>query len=341
MSLPYNMAERLSYQFLIKHLGEKVVPIQKRKLGKQGPDLSAIGFGAWSLGGADWFYGKGEQDDATSIQSVQTAMDIGINFFDTAAVYGLGHSERVLGRALMGRRHDAIIATKCGIRWDEQERPWKDGSYDAILEGAETSLRRLQTDYIDLLQMHWPDTDTNTPPEETMRAMERLVKDGKVRYVGVSNYEVPLLQRSLQVRHVDALQPPYSLFDRSVEQELLPFCQENGIGVVAYSPLANGLLSGKYTETTQFSEKDVRSRLETHTGDGLKRNIEKVRQLSEIANSMGCTVPQLAIAYVLAHPAVTSAIVGVRLPIHITSIVSAMDIALDETTIQRMQTIFS
>ncbi len=225
-----------------------------RKLGKNGPEISVIGFGSWAIGGGGWASAWGNQDDEQSAESVRVALYNGINFFDTAAVYGLGHSEEVIGKALKGDRDKVVLATKCGLVWDENQNISKNGTYDSILREAEASLRRLGTDYIDLYQMHWPDTDANAPAEETMRAMDKLVQDGKVRYVGVSNYNVSLLEASLSVRHVDSLQPPYSILRPAVEKEILPFCLENGIGVIAYSPLTSGLLSGNYTYDTKFSD---------------------------------------------------------------------------------------
>ncbi|NBD23043.1 aldo/keto reductase [Paenibacillus glycinis] len=310
-----------------------------RKLGKNGPELSVIGFGSWAIGGGGWASAWGDQDDELSVESVRVALDSGINFYDTAAVYGLGHSEEVIGKALKGDRDKVVLATKCGLVWDENKTVSKNGTYDSILRETEASLRRLGTDYIDLYQMHWPDTDTNAPAEETMRAMDRLVQDGKVRYVGVSNYTVPLLEASLSVRHVDALQPPYSILRPAVEKEILPFCLKEGIGVVAYSPLTSGLLSGNYTYDTKFSDDDWRSRNAAHSGEGLRKNVDRVEKLKRIASRYGLTMPQLAIAYDLAHPALTSAIVGVRKPSHILSVLSAVDASLDEAALAEIRKI--
>jgi aryl-alcohol dehydrogenase-like predicted oxidoreductase len=307
--------------------------MQYRKLGKNGPEISAIGFGSWAVGG-DW----GTQDDQLSIESVRAALDAGITFYDTAAIYGKGRSEEVMGKALKDDRKKVILATKCGLVWDENKQVSKNGTYDSVLREAEDSLRRLGTDYIDLYQMHWPDTDKNAPAEETMRAMEKLVQDGKVRYVGVSNYNIPLLEESLAVRHVDSLQPPYSILRPAIEQEILPYCQEKGIGVVSYSALTSGLLSGNYTYDTKFDESDWRSRNKAHTVD-LKSNVDRVEKLRVIADQLGITVPQLAVAYVLAHPAITSAIVGVRKPNHILGVLPAVDVKLDEATLTDIRAI--
>ncbi|QYR20508.1 aldo/keto reductase [Paenibacillus sp. sptzw28] len=308
-----------------------------RHLGKNGPEISVIGFGSWAIGGGGWASAWGSQDDQLSIESIRAALDAGITFYDTAAIYGLGHSEEVLGRALKGDRHKVVVATKCGLVWDENQTISRSGAYDSVIREAEASLRRLGTDYIDLYQMHWPDTET--PAEETMRAMDKLIQDGKIRYAGVSNYDVPLLQKSLSVRHVDSLQPPYSILRPAAEKELLPFCLENGIGVVAYSPLTSGLLSGNYTYDTTFSEDDWRSRNAAHTGEGLRKNVDKVDKLKAIAARYDITMPQLAVAYDLAHPAITSAIVGVRKPSHILGVLSAADVVLDDATLSEIRAI--
>jgi aryl-alcohol dehydrogenase-like predicted oxidoreductase len=310
-----------------------------RKLGKNGPEISVIGFGSWAIGGGGWASAWGNQDDELSAESVRVALDNGINFYDTAAAYGLGHSEEVIGKALKSDRDKVVLATKCGLVWDKNKTISKNGTYDSILREAEASLRRLGTDYIDLYQMHWPDTDVNAPAEETMRAMDKLVQDGKVRYVGLSNYNVPLLEASLSVRHVDSLQPPYSILRPAVEKVILPYCLEKGIGVVAYSPLTSGLLSGNYTYDTKFSDDDWRSRNAAHTGEGLRKNVDRVEKLKVIASRYGITMPQLAIAYDLAHPALTSALVGVRKPSHILSVLSAIDVTLDEATLAEIRKI--
>jgi len=307
--------------------------MQYRKLGKNGPEISAIGFGSWATGG-DW----GGQDDQLSIESVRAALDAGVTFFDTAPVYGLGHSEEVIGKALKGDRNKVVLATKCGIVWGADKKTSKNGSYESIISEAEDSLRRLGTDYIDLYQMHWPDTDTKASAEETMRAMDKLVQDGKIRYVGVSNYSIPLLEESLTVRHVDSLQPPYSILRPAVEQEILPYCLEKGIGVVSYSALTSGLLSGNYTYDTKFNENDWRSRNKAHTVD-LRSNVDRAEKLKLIANQYGITLPQLAVAYILMHPAITSSIVGVRKPDHILSVLPAVDVKLDEATLAEIRAI--
>lgn len=308
-----------------------------RKLGKNGPVISVIGFGSWAIGGAGWASAWGNQDDNLSNESIRAALDAGVTFYDTAAVYGLGHSEEVLGKALKGDRDKVVLATKCGLVWDENGAITHSGAYDSVIREAEASLMRLGTDYIDLYQMHWPDKEISA--EETMRAIDKLIQDGKVRYAGVSNYNVNQLKQSLEVRHVDSLQPPYSILRPAAEQELLPFCQEYGIGVVAYSPLTSGLLSGNYTYETTFDESDWRSRNKAHTGEGLRANVDKVEKLKLIAARFDITMPQLAVAYDLAHPAITSALIGVRKPDHILSVLSAADVTLDEATLADIRAI--
>lgn len=305
--------------------------MEKRQLGAHGPSITTIGFGCWAMGGAGWAGSWGPQDDQMSIEAIHSALESGINWFDTAAVYGLGHSEEVLGKALGSRRKDVVVATKFGTVWDEQGNLSDRASYDSVMRECDASLSRLGTDYIDLYQQHWPDR-VGTPVEETMRALEDLTNAGKVRYVGVSNYDLPLLQRALRVRHIDSLQPQFSLFHREPESDLLPFCEERGIGVVAYSPLASGLLGGTYTADKTFPEGDWRAGDPDFSGEGLRRNLEKVERLRRVAERFGKTVPQLAIAWVLSNPAITSAIVGVRRPEHIQGVLPAADFHLDAET---------
>jgi len=296
-----------------------------------------MGCGCWAMGGlgreGGWVGSWGAQDDQDSITAIHAALECGVTWFDTAAVYGLGHSEEVLGRSLGARRADVIVATKCGLVWDAAGNVSNNGRYASVMREAEASLRRLGTEYIDLYQLHWPDTTTHAPVEETMRAFDDLVRQGKVRYVGVSNVDVSLLTEALSVRHVDSVQPPYSLFNRDAEGALLPFCREQGVGVVAYSPLASGLLGGRYTAAQTFAPSDWRARDANFTGEGLRRNLAIVDRLREIAGRFDKTVPQLAIAWVLANPAITSAIVGVRKPDHITGVAPAAAWRLDQETV--------
>ncbi|MFC5407363.1 aldo/keto reductase [Cohnella soli] len=311
--------------------------MEYRKLGKNGPLVSVIGFGSWAVGGGGWEGSWGFQDDRLSIQSIRCALDAGINFFDTAPAYGLGHSETILGKALKSNRNNVVIATKCGLVWDTEKKITKDVSYASVIQQAEASLRRLDTDYIDLLLVHWP--DNATPIDETLLAMQKLVQDGKVRYIGVSNFNIRLLNKSLAVCHLDALQPPYSVLRPAAETDLLPHCLNNGIGVIAYSPLASGLLSGKYTTDSRFTPEDWRSRSSWHIRQGLQKNLARVEKLKPIASELRITLPQLAIAYILAHPALTSALIGTRATDHILSLLPASEIKLSPSVISEVRKI--
>jgi aryl-alcohol dehydrogenase-like predicted oxidoreductase len=316
--------------------------MQYRQLGVSGPKITTIGFGCWAMGGSARgdVGGWGPQDDQESTDAIHRALDLGINWYDTAAVYGLGHSEEVLGRALGSKRSQVVLATKFGLVWDDNGRLTNDATYASVLRECDASLKRLGTDYIDLYQQHWPDA-IGTPVEETMRALDDLIRAGKVRYAGVSNFDVPLLERALTVRPLDSLQPQYNLFHREVEADVLPFCTEHGIGVVAYSPLASGLLGGRYTDETTFPEGDWRGSHPDFTGEGLQRNVARVERLKEIAGQQGKTVAQLAIAWVLAQRGVTSAIVGVRKPRHIEDAMPAMDWTLDTGTLHAIEDVMS
>lgn len=293
--------------------------MEYRKLGNTDLNLSVIGFGCWAMGG-----GWGQTDDRESIAAVRRALDLGVNFFDTADIYGFGHSEEVLAEALGSRRKDVIVATKGGLAWDEHGCLFRSSGRHHIMNAVESSLRRLKTDYIDLYQIHWP--DSHTPFETTMRVLDDLIKSGKVRYVGVSNFTVRQMKECMKIRPIHSLQPPYNMLMRDIEKDLLPFCKKNGIGVVAYGPLAYGLLTGKFTEDTEFPKTDWRSgslfpdpgdwqrHIDLFHGRQFRRNLKIVEKLKKIADKHGKTVGQLAIAWVLSNPSVTSAIVGAKRP---------------------------
>lgn len=289
-----------------------------RKLGNTDLELSEIGFGCWAMGG-----GWGKTDDNESIAAARRALDLGINFFDTADVYGFGHSEEVLAKALGKNRKNAIIATKGGLVWDDHGCLFRAGSRHHLINAVEASLKRLKTDYIDLYQIHWP--DPNTPLEVTMKVMDELVKSGKVRFIGVSNFTRKQIKECLNVRQINSLQPPYNMFMRDVEKDF-SFCKKNKIGIVTYGPLAYGLLTGKFTKETKFPDTDWRSgklfpdpgdwqaHIDIFHGSHFKRNLGIVEKLKKIAQGLGKTVGQLSIAWVLSNPEVTSAIVGAKRP---------------------------
>jgi len=273
--------------------------MEMRTLGRYGPEVSALGFGGWAMGGIGW----GDVDDQETMAAVRRALDLGSTFVDTAEIYGDGHSEETIGRALNGRRDQAFLATKVS---------GFDLSRKHIMEAADHSLRRLQTDYIDLYQLHWP--DPKTPVEESMQAMVDLVNAGKVRYVGVSNFDVPLLRRCLTVRHVDSLQVSYNMLQRGIEAELLPFCEAEGVGVVIYSPLAMGLLTGKYTSDAGFAGDDERANNHLFKGEHFRKNLQFIEGLRPIAAAQEVTVAQLALSWTLRNPAVTVALAGAKRP---------------------------
>jgi len=300
--------------------------MNQRKLGKNGPMLTEIGLGAWAIGGP-WEWGWGRQDDRESIETIRKALDLGINWIDTAAAYGLGHSEEVVGNAVKGRRDEIFVATKCGLVWNEKGYVSRISRPESIMKEAEASLQRLKTDRIDLLQIHWP--DTNVPVEESWETMVRLKEQGKVRYIGVSNYDSSLLEQCETVEHVNSLQPPYSLLDRNAESELLPWCREHGTGVVAYSPMRSGLLTGKF-DKSRLAEDDWRRKDRAFKEPHLSKNLAFVDELKPIAEKYGKTVAQLAIAWVLANPAVTSAIVGARRPWQVEEIVGGAGWSIEQ-----------
>jgi aryl-alcohol dehydrogenase-like predicted oxidoreductase len=292
--------ERSAPDALVVKLGKtREKPMEMRKLGRYGPEVSALGFGGWAMGGKGW----GEVDDRETMAAVQRAIDLGSTFVDTAEIYGDGHSEETIGRALVGRRDQAFLATKVsGFNLSREH----------IMAAIDQSLRRLRTDYVDLYQLHWP--DPKTPVEESMQALDDLVRAGKVRYVGVSNFDVPLLRRCLTVRHVDSVQVRYNMLQRGIEAEILPFCKDEGIGVVIYSPMAMGLLTGKYTADAVFAGDDERSDNHLFQGEHLRMNLRFIESLRPIAAAQGVTIAQLALNWTLWNPVVTVALAGAKCP---------------------------
>ena len=279
-----------------------------KQLGKDGPWLSEIGLGTWAIGGP-WEWGWGPQNDQESIASIQRALDRGINWIDTAPAYGLGHAEEIIARALKGRRQNVFIASKCGLVWNTQGKVTNNNRPESILREVEDSLRRLQTDHLDLYQFHWP--DANTPIEDSWEVFIRLKEQGKIRFLGVSNFGVDLLARCEARAHVNSLQPPYSLLDRHIEKDILPWCQKQGTGVIAYSPLQSGLLTGKF-DKSRLAKDDWRHRGKYFKEPWLSRNLQFAEELKSIAGRYDKSLIHLAIAWVMMNPAVSCAIVGVR-----------------------------
>jgi aryl-alcohol dehydrogenase-like predicted oxidoreductase len=289
--------------------------MQTRKLGYSNLYLTSIGLGTWAIGGGNNPYGWGPQDDNDSIATIRHALDLGINWIDTAAGYGKGHSEEIVGRAITGRRHEVILATKCGILWKA------DGSDiyghlqpESIRQEVEHSLRRLKVEVIDLYQIHWPWPDEDI--EVGWGTVADLIHEGKIRYGGVSNFSVAQLQRIQPIHPVTSLQPPYSMLVREVETELLPYCAANNIGVVAYSPMQAGLLTGKMTKerVAAFPANDWRKNSQFFQEPHLSAHLDLVEKLRSLAEHHGWSLPQLAIAWVLRRSEITSAIVGARRP---------------------------
>jgi aryl-alcohol dehydrogenase-like predicted oxidoreductase len=291
--------------------------MQLRRLGRDGPELSVVGVGTWAIGGP-WRFGWGPQDDDESMAALHKAFDAGVTWVDTAAVYGLGHSEEVVGQVLRERAGGELVLTKCGRPWygREHNEPTYDLRPDTIRFELEQSLKRLGTDHVDLYQFHWPDTTTGTPVEESWGTMAELVTEGKVRWAGVCNFDVELLERCEPIRHVDSLQPPYSLLDRAAAAELIPWCAAHGTGVIGYSPLGSGLLSGGFDaqRARDLPEGDWRRSSPEFQEPALSRNLALAERLGPVAERHGAPVAAVAVAWVLATPGVTGAIVGARRP---------------------------
>ncbi len=308
--------------------------MQKIKLGATDLEVSRICLGTWQFGG-DW----GAIDEGEAIATVTRARELGIDFFDTAQAYGFGASEDLLARALEGvRREDVVIATKGGLR-REGEELLRDSSPRWLRAGLEASLRELRTDYVDLYQVHWP--DPSTPFAETAAALEQFVREGKVRYAGASNFDALQIAEFAMTRRLDALQPPYHMLRREIEDAVLPYCREHDIGVLAYGPLAHGLLSGNFTRDSRIAQDDWRTGSDLFGGANFERNLEIVERLKELAGELDITVAQLAIAWTLANPAVHVAIVGARRPAHIEGAAPAADVRLDGDAMARIEEILA
>ena len=292
--------------------------IPQRKLGRSDLDLSVVGFGAWAIGGGDWSFSWGPQDDDASIAAMRRAIDRGVNWIDTAAVYGLGHSEEVVGRFLkdLPAGDRPFVFTKCGLIWDDEDRrkvAVRNSQPASIRAECEASLRRLGVERIDLYQFHWPD-ETGTPVEDSWAEMGRLIDEGKVRYGGVSNYKVPLLELCEAVRHVDSLQSPFSLIRRQLAERELPWCDAQGTGVLCYSPMQSGLLTDTFdaARLASLAEDDWRRRSPDFQEPQLSANLALRDALRPIASRHETTVSAVAVAWVIAWPGVTAAIVGAR-----------------------------
>lgn len=316
--------------------------MKTRKLGWTGVELTTVGLGTWAHGGADWRFGWGPQDDELSVRTIAAALDSGINWIDTAAVYGLGHAEEVLGRALGELRAKPFIATKCSLVWDAKRNVGSSLAASSVKAECEASLKRLGVDVIDLYQIHWPSPEDQI--EEGWGAVAELVREGKVRYGGVSNFGVAHMERARAIHPIASLQPPYSMLKRDIEKDVLPYCAKHGIGVIAYSPLQKGLLTGKVTReyVASLAPEDHRVKLDPMFRDPqLSEILHKVDALRPIAARKGCTLAQLAIAWVMRRPEVTAAIVGGRTPEQIRGTAPAMDVELSSAEVEQVEAILT
>jgi aryl-alcohol dehydrogenase-like predicted oxidoreductase len=310
--------------------------MQKKRLGNSDMELTPIGVGAWAIGGSGWAFAWGPQDDNQSIAAIRTALDGGVNWIDTAAVYGLGHSEEVVAQALEGRADRPYVFTKCERNWDENRQIYKSLKADSVRRECEASLRRLKVDTIDLYQIHWPEPDEDI--EEGWGALARLKEEGKVRYIGVSNFTVPQMERIRRIAPITSLQPPYSAISPEIESEILPYCQKHNIGVIVYSPMKSGLLTGKMTRerVAAFPEDDFRKRALAFQEPQLSRNLELAELMRTIGRRHGRTAGEVAIAWTLRHPAVTAAIVGMRSADQARGVLGALEFRLTDAEISEI-----
>ncbi|MGO4883568.1 MAG: aldo/keto reductase [Bryobacteraceae bacterium] len=302
--------------------------MQTKQLGNSDMHITPIGIGAWAMGGGGWAFAWGPQDDDHSIAAIHAALDKGINWIDTAAVYGLGHSEEVVGRALQGRSPKPFVFTKCERVWNARGEIGKSLKADSIRREVEASLRRLQLDVLDLYQIHWPEPEDEI--EEGWTAMAQLQREGKVRWIGVSNFNVEQMRRAQAIAPITSLQPPYSMISREIEESILPYAQANGIGVIVYSPMKSGLLSGAMTREriAQMPADDFRRRTPHFQEPRLTRNLELAELLRSIGARHGRTTGEVAIAWTLWHPAVTAAIVGMRSAEQVEGVIGATEFRL-------------
>jgi aryl-alcohol dehydrogenase-like predicted oxidoreductase len=299
-----------------------------KQLGDSDLYITPIGFGAWAIGGGDWEFAWGPQDDVESVAAIRQALDAGVNWIDTAAVYGLGHSEEVVARALEGMNNRPYVFTKCSMVWDEHRQISRSLRADSIRRECEASLRRLRVETIDLYQVHWPDPDPDI--EEGWATLAVLKKEGKVRHIGVSNFDVAQMKRAQAIAPITSLQPRYSLIHREVEAEVLPFAARENIGVIVYSPMASGLLTGAMTaeRIARLPGDDWRKRHPDFQKPLLSRNLRLVRLLQAIGRLHGRTPAEVAVAWVLQNPAVTGAIVGARRPGQVRGVAGAAEFRL-------------
>jgi aryl-alcohol dehydrogenase-like predicted oxidoreductase len=318
--------------------------MQTRTLGNSDLNITRTGFGAWAVGGSGWQFAWGSQNDNDSIAAIYRSLELGVNWIDTAAVYGLGHSEEVVARALKGWSGPRpYVFTKCALRWDGKGNIQKVLKAESIRREVEDSLRRLSVDVIDLYQIHWPPEPDSPELEEGWSTMADLKREGKVRWIGVSNFNVAQLKRAKAIAPVTSLQPPYSLLHREIEEDILPYCLREGIGVIVYSPMASGLLTGAMTRerAAKLPKDDWRSSHPDFTEPNLSRNLALVELLREIAKRHNRSVGEVASAWTLHHPAVTGAIVGARNARQAEGVMRAGDLRLNDKEVNEIEEFFA
>ena len=306
------------------------ISLPLRTLGNSDLKLTPIGFGAWAIGGSNWDFAWGPQDDSESIRAIHQALDEGINWIDTAAIYGLGHSEEIVGQAVGSSAYKPLIFTKCSMRWDEGRTIYRSLKASSVIEELEGSLRRLGVEAIDLYQIHWPNPDDEI--EEGWAELARQQKAGKIRWIGVSNFNVDQMKRAQAIAPITSLQPPYSMLRPAVEQEILPYCQANGIGVINYSPMVSGLLTGRMSaeRVAAMPADDWRRKAIEFNEPRLSRNLKLVELLREIGSAHGVEPGVVAVAWTLHHPAITAAIVGGRSAEQVKGLAPALHFRLNE-----------
>ncbi len=307
-----------------------------RTLGNSDLQLTPIGFGAWAIGGGNWEFAWGPQDDNASIVAIHRALDHGVNWIDTAAIYGLGHSEEMVGRALKTTGHKPYVFTKCSMRWNADRSIYRSLKADSVREELENSLRRLGVETVDLYQIHWPNPEEEI--EEGWETLARLKEQGKIRWMGVSNFSVDQMKRAQKIAPITSLQPPYSMLRRAIEQEVLPFAKANGIGVINYSPMVSGLLTGKMTaeRVAALPADDWRRRAVEFNEPRLSRNLRLVELLREIGAGRGVGPGVAAVAWTLHHPAITAAIVGGRSDEQVDGLAPALTFRLSDAEFSRI-----
>jgi len=314
--------------------------MEKRRLGNSDLQITSLGIGAWAMGGSGWGFSWGPQDDKDSVAAIRKALDSGINWIDTAAVYGLGHSEEVVARALPGIQDRPYIFTKCERLWNERGELSGNLKADSLRRECEASLRRLKVDVIDLYQIHWPQPEEDI--EEGWATLATLKQEGKVRYIALSNFNVSQMKRAQAIAPITSLQPPYSLLAREVEKEILPYCAEQNIGVIVYSPMRCGLLSGAMTRERAgaLPADDWRRRDPDFQEPKLSRNLLLVDLLRSIGKRHGWTPGEVAIAWTLRHPSVTAAIVGIRRPEQLSGVIGAAEFRLSFEEVTEIEAFF-